>query len=193
MGRRCCKQGIGLPGGISGYLERPSRKSIGGQQRIQFKAQSRFSKSDESCNGSLYLVRQSSNRKKAAGIIGKTPYVNAPADVIEVRLMGDYNLGCNQGTEVYDSYMLFTKAERLIFLVNLCYLGNGAVCTFWLFKEAPEYKELQTNSSCKICTRSRDKHENKDSNNDMKPFSLTMDKTVFDPSNPEAYLKVVRK
>jgi nitrate/nitrite transport system substrate-binding protein len=28
---------------------------------------------------------------------------------------------------------------------------------------------------------------------DMKPFSLTIDKTVFDPSNPEAYLKVVRK
>jgi nitrate/nitrite transport system substrate-binding protein len=28
---------------------------------------------------------------------------------------------------------------------------------------------------------------------DMKPFSLTMDKTVFDPNNPSAYLKVVKK
>jgi nitrate/nitrite transport system substrate-binding protein len=30
-------------------------------------------------------------------------------------------------------------------------------------------------------------------NDDMKPFSLTMDKTVFDPSNPAAYLKVVKR
>ena len=28
---------------------------------------------------------------------------------------------------------------------------------------------------------------------DMKPFSLTMDKTIFDPANPVAYLKVVKK
>ena len=50
------------------------------------------------------------NRKKAAEIIGKTPYVNAPADVIEARLMGDYNLGCDQGTEIYtDDYMLFHR------------------------------------------------------------------------------------
>ena len=28
---------------------------------------------------------------------------------------------------------------------------------------------------------------------DMKPFALAMDKTVFDPNNPSAYLKVVKK
>jgi nitrate/nitrite transport system substrate-binding protein len=36
------------------------------------------------------------NRKRAAEVIGKGPYVNAPADVIEARLMGDYNLCCDQ-------------------------------------------------------------------------------------------------
>ena len=54
--------------------------------------------------------------KKAAEIIGKTPYVNAPADVIEARLMGDYNLGCDQGTEIYtDDYMLFHRGGETNF------------------------------------------------------------------------------
>src|SRR6187455_519187 len=56
------------------------------------------------------------NRKKAAEVIGKTPYVNAPADVIEARLMGDYNLGCDQGTEIYtDDYMLFHRGGETNF------------------------------------------------------------------------------
>jgi len=136
------------------------------------------------------------NRKKAAAIIGKAPYVNAPADVIESRLMGDYNLGCNQGVEVYDNdYMLFHKGG----IVNYPRKSHAiwAMAQFVRFgylKEAPEYKaiadklilqdlyeEVAASMKIKIPT------------DDMKPFSLTMDKTVFDPSNPEAYLKVVRK
>lgn len=136
------------------------------------------------------------NRKKAATIIGKAPYVNAPADVIESRLMGDYNLGCNQGVEVYDNdYMLFHKGG----IVNYPRKSHAiwAMAQFVRFgylKEAPEYKaiadklilqdlyeEVAASMKIKIPT------------DDMKPFSLTMDKTVFDPSNPEAYLKVVRK
>ena len=136
------------------------------------------------------------NRKKAAAIIGKAPYVNAPADVIESRLMGDYNLGCNQGVEVYDDdYMLFHKGG----IVNYPRKSHAiwAMAQFVRFgylKEAPEYKAIadklilqdlyeEVAASMKI----------KIPNDDMKPFSLTMDKTVFDPSNPEAYLKVVRK
>ena len=136
------------------------------------------------------------NRKKAAAIIGKAPYVNAPADVIESRLMGDYNLGCNQGVEVYDNdYMLFHKGG----IVNYPRKSHAiwAMAQFVRFgylKEAPEYKaiadklilqdlyeEVAASMKIKIPT------------DDMKPFSLTMDKTVFDPSNPESYLKVVRK
>ena len=136
------------------------------------------------------------NRKKAAAIIGKAPYVNAPADIIEGRLMGDYNLGCNQGTEVYDNdYMLFHKGGMVNFpRKSHAIWAMAQYVRFGYLKEAPNYNAIaeklilddlykEVAASMKI----------KVPNDDMKPFSLTMDKTVFDPSNPAAYLKVVRK
>lgn len=134
------------------------------------------------------------NRKKAAEIIGKTPYVNAPADVIEARLMGDYNLGCNQGTEIYtDDYMLFhrngetnfpRKAHAIWFMAQ--YLR------FNYLKEAPDYKaiadkiilqdlykEVATSMKIKI------------PDDDMKPFAIELDKIKFDPANPAEYVKTV--
>ena len=136
------------------------------------------------------------NRKKAAAIIGKAPYVNAPADVIEARLMGDYNLGCNQGVEIYDNdFMLFHKGG----MVNMPRKSYGIwamaqYVRFGYLKEEPNYKAIaekivmddlyaEVAASMKV----------KVPNDDMKPFSLTMDKTVFDPNNPSAYLKVVKK
>src|SRR6188508_1436754 len=84
------------------------------------------------------------NRKKAAEIIGKPAYVNAPADVIEARLMGDYNLGCDQGTEIYtNNYMLFhrggetnypRKAHAIWFMAQYQ--------RFDYLKEAPDYKAI---------------------------------------------------
>ena len=137
-----------------------------------------------------------SNRKKAAAIIGRAPYVNAPADVIENRLMGNYDLGCNQGTQVYSNdYMLFYKGGTVNFPRKSYAIWTMAqYVRFGYLKNAPDYKiiadklilqdlykEVATSMKIKI------------PNDDMKPFSLTMDKTVFDPSNPEAYLKVVKK
>ena len=135
------------------------------------------------------------NRKKAAGIIGKAPYVNAPADVIEGRLMGDYNLGCNQGTEVYDKdYMLFYKGGTVNYpRKSHAIWAMAQFVRFGYLKEEPNYKaiadklilqdlyeEVATSMKIKIPA------------DDMKPFSLTMDKTVFNPANPSAYLKVVK-
>jgi len=135
------------------------------------------------------------NRKKAAAIIGKAPYVNAPADVIEARLMGDYNLGCNQGTEVYtDDYMLFYKGGTVNYpRKSYAIWAMAQYVRFGYLKEEPNYKaiadklimqdlyeEVAKSMKIKIPT------------DDMKPFSLTMDKTVFNPANPSAYLKVVK-
>jgi nitrate/nitrite transport system substrate-binding protein len=135
------------------------------------------------------------NRKKAAAIIGKAPYVNAPADVIEARLMGDYNLGCNQGTEVYgDDYMLFYKGGTVNYpRKSYAIWAMAQFVRFGYLKEEPNYKaiadklilqdlyeEVAKSMKIKIPT------------DDMKPFSLTMDKTVFNPANPSAYLKVVK-
>jgi nitrate/nitrite transport system substrate-binding protein len=136
------------------------------------------------------------NRKKAAAIIGRAPYVNAPADVIESRLMGDYNLGCNQGTEVYtDDYMLFYKGGTVNYpRKSYAIWAMAQYVRFGYLKEEPNYKaiadklimqdlyeEVAKSMKIKIPT------------DDMKPFSLTMDKTVFNPSNPSAYLKVVKR
>jgi nitrate/nitrite transport system substrate-binding protein len=135
------------------------------------------------------------NRKKAAGIIGKAPYVNAPADVIEGRLMGDYNLGCNQGTEVYDKdYMLFYKGGTVNYpRKSHAIWAMAQFVRFGYLKEEPNYKAIadklimqdlyeEVAKSMKI----------KIPADDMKPFSLTIDKTVFNPANPSAYLKVVK-
>lgn len=137
-----------------------------------------------------------SNRKKAAAIIGKAPYVNAPADVIESRLMGDYNLGCNQGVEIYDNdYMLFHKGG----MVNLprkshAIWAMAQYVRFGYLKEAPNYAAIADKLILDDLYKEVAKSMNvKVPNDDMKPFALTMDKTVFDPSNPAAYLKVVKK
>jgi len=132
------------------------------------------------------------NRKKAAEIIGKIPYVNAPADVIEARLMGDYNLGCDQGTEIYtDDYMLFHREGNTNFprkSYGIWFMAQYV--RFEYFKEAPDYKAIadklimqdlykEVAASMKI----------KIPDDDMKPFVLDIEKVKFDPNNPAEYLK----
>ena len=132
------------------------------------------------------------NRKKAAEIIGKAPYVNAPADVIEARLMGDYNLGCDQGTEIYtDDYMLFHRGGETNFPRKSHAIWFMAqYMRFDYLKEAPDYKAIadkiilqdlykEVAASMKI----------KVPDDDMKQFMIDLDKAKFDPNNPDEYLK----
>jgi len=136
------------------------------------------------------------NRKKAAAIIGKAPYVNAPADVIENRLMGNYDLGCNQGTEIYDNdYMLFHKGGMVNFpRKSHAIWAMAQFVRFGYLKDAPNYAAIADKLILQDLYEEVAKSMNvKIPNDDMKPFSLTMDKTVFDPSNPAAYLKVVKR
>lgn len=134
------------------------------------------------------------NRKKAAEVIGRIPYVNAPADVIEARLMGDYNLGCDQGTEIYtNNYMLFHRAgETNLPRKSHAIWFMAQFMRFDYLKEAPDYnaiadklimqdlyKEVATSMKIKI------------PDDDMKPFTLNLDKAKFDPTNPGEYLKQV--
>jgi len=134
------------------------------------------------------------NRKKASPTIGK--YINAPADVIEARLMGDYNLGCNQGTEIYtDDYMLFhrngetnlpRKSHAIWFMaqyVRFDYLQTApdykAIADKLILQDL--YKEVATSMGIKIPA------------DDMKPFTIDLDKATFDPNNPGDYLKLAKK
>lgn len=133
------------------------------------------------------------NRKKAAGIIGRASYVNAPADVIEARLAGIYELGCDQGQQIYtDDYMLFHRGGQ----VNFPRKSHGiwAMAQYVRFdylKTAPDYQAIadklvlqdlykEVAASMKI----------KVPDDDMKPFALNIDKVMFDPKNPGGYLKI---
>lgn len=136
------------------------------------------------------------NRKKAAAIIGKLPYVNAPADVIEARLMGNYDLGCNQGIQIYsDDYMLFHRGGLVNFpRKSHCIWAMAQYVRFDYLKEEPDYKAIAD----KIVLTDLYKEvaafmKVKVPEDDMKPFSLTIDKTVFNPLNPAEYLKTVKK
>jgi len=135
------------------------------------------------------------NRKRAAEIIGRAAYVNAPADVIESRLMGDYNLGCDQGTEIYtDDYMLFHRggATNLPRKSHAIWFMTQFV-RFDYLQEAPDYKaiadkiiltdvykEVAASMSVKV------------PDDDMKPFALDIDKVKFDPNNPAEYLRTAK-
>jgi nitrate/nitrite transport system substrate-binding protein len=134
------------------------------------------------------------NRKKAAEVIGRASYVNAPADVIEARLMGDYNLGCDQGTEIYtDDYMLFHRGGETNFprKSHAVWFMTQFV-RFDYLKEAPAYESIadkiiltdlykEVAASMKV----------KIPDDDMKPFSLDIEKVKFDPKNPAEYLKSI--
>jgi nitrate/nitrite transport system substrate-binding protein len=134
------------------------------------------------------------NRKKAAPVIGK--YINAPADVVEARLMGDYNLGCDQGTEIYtDDYMLYhrngetnfpRKAHAIWFMAQFV--------RFDYLPDAPDYKTIADKLILQDLYREVAASMNiKIPADDMKPFTIDLDKAKFDPNNPGDYLKIARK
>jgi nitrate/nitrite transport system substrate-binding protein len=134
------------------------------------------------------------NRKKAAGVIGK--YINAPADVVEARLMGDYNLGCDQGTEIYtDDYMLYHRNGE----TNFPRKGHAIwfMAQFMRFdylQEAPDYKGIADKLILQDLYREVATEMNiKIPVDDMKPFTLELDKATFNPTNPGEYLKIARK
>ncbi|MEL1241373.1 CmpA/NrtA family ABC transporter substrate-binding protein [Flavobacterium flavipallidum] len=136
------------------------------------------------------------NRKKTADIIGKPAYVNANNDVIQDRLNGEYNLGCKLGQKIYKGdQMVFHKGGTVNFpRKSYAIWAMAQFVRFGYLKEAPNYKAIadklilqdlykEVAASMKV----------KVPVDDMKPFSITIDKTIFNPANPAAYLKVVKR
>lgn len=131
------------------------------------------------------------NRKRASGVIGK--YINAAPDVIEARLMGDYNLGCDQGTEIYtDDYMLFHRGGETNFpRKSHAIWFMTQYQRFDYLQEAPDYKAIADKLIMQDLYMEVAKSLNiKIPADDMKPFTITIDKALFDPNNPGEYLKV---
>ncbi len=126
------------------------------------------------------------NRKQAAGVIGKQSYVNAPPEVIEARLLGKYDLGCNQTHDYTDDYMMFSrggatnfprKAHAIWFMAQ--YVRFGYLPT------APDYKKVaDTLMMQDLYTEVAKSMNVAIPDDDMKPFTIDLDKSTFDPNNP---------
>jgi nitrate/nitrite transport system substrate-binding protein len=137
------------------------------------------------------------NRKKAAQILSQTKYVNAPEEVIEARLMGTNNVGCQFGDKKYaDDYMKFynagltnepRKSYGIWFISQYVRFGMlptppadyKAIADKLIMSDL--YKEVAGEMKIPV------------PDDDMKPFTVTLDKAVFDPNKVENYLAVAKK
>jgi nitrate/nitrite transport system substrate-binding protein len=137
-----------------------------------------------------------SNRKKAAGFLSKPNYVNASIQVIEARLMGSTDLGCDLGVQKYkDDYMLFYNNG----LVNAPRLSYGIwflaqYVRFGYLTTAPNYKQIAEklimNDLYTEVAKSMGVAVPADN---MTPFKTTLETITFDPNNPAAYVAGAKK
>jgi nitrate/nitrite transport system substrate-binding protein len=135
-----------------------------------------------------------SNRKKAAGWLTKSNYVNAPLQVIEARLAGSYDLGCELGAQKYkDDYMLFYnnglvttphKSHAIWFLAQFVRFGY--------LKTDPDYKGIADRLILDDLFEEVAKEMSVPIQPDMQPFKTTYD-VAFDPNNVAAYLKTTKR
>jgi len=127
-----------------------------------------------------------SNRKQAAAVIGKQAYVNAPPEVIEARLLGEYDLGCEQKHKYTDDYMLFSGGGQ----VNFPRKSHGIwfmaqYVRFGYLQQPPPFKEIADRLILQDLYREVASSMNiAIPEDDMKPFTLELDKVKFDPANP---------
>jgi nitrate/nitrite transport system substrate-binding protein len=135
------------------------------------------------------------NRQKAANTIGGQSYVNASAKVVDDRLGGRYLLGGNLGERKYtDDVMLFHNGGK----VNLPRYGYGAwfltqYARFEYLKQLPDTAAI----SKKLIMQDMYREVAKDMglmvpDDDMKPFTIDLDGTTFDPANPAQSLRAAR-
>jgi nitrate/nitrite transport system substrate-binding protein len=132
------------------------------------------------------------NRGKAAATIGGQAYVNAPADVVEARLMGQYDLGCDLGKKSYaeDTMTFFNNG-----IVNAPRTGHGVFflsqyVRWGYLKEPPDYQKIASTLVKSDLYREVAKDKGVAvPDDDMKPFKIDLDGVTFDPANPAAALK----
>lgn len=135
------------------------------------------------------------NRKKAAAILSKPYYVNAPLAVIEARLMGSSDLGCELGVQKYkDDYMMFYRGGN----VNFPRKSHGiwAMAQFVRFgylTTPPDYKAITDKLVLDDVYLEVAKSMNVPiPDDDMKPFTIQLDNVTFDPNKPAESLKLYK-
>jgi len=134
------------------------------------------------------------NRSKAASWLTKPNYVNAPLQVIEARLKGSYDLGCDLGVQKYkDDYMTFynngivnapKKSYAIWFMAQYVRFGY--------LKSDPDYKGIAEKLVLDDLYAEVAKEMGVPVYPDMQPFKTTYD-VQFDPNNVAAYLKSTKR
>lgn len=134
------------------------------------------------------------NRSKAASWLTKPNYVNAPLQVIEARLKGSYDLGCELGVQKYkDDNMMFynngivntpKKSNAIWFLAQYVRFGY--------LKAEPAYKAIADKLILSDLYAEVAKEMAVPMQPDMQAFKTTYD-VSFDPNNPSAYLKTTKR
>jgi nitrate/nitrite transport system substrate-binding protein len=134
------------------------------------------------------------NRSKAAVWLTKPNYVNAPLQVIEARLKGSNDLGCDLGVQKYkDDYMTFynngivntpKKSNAIWFLAQYVRFGY--------LKADPAYKAIADKLILSDLYAEVAKEMAVPVQPDMQAFKTTYD-VQFDPNNTAAYLKATKR
>jgi nitrate/nitrite transport system substrate-binding protein len=127
------------------------------------------------------------NRAQAAKVIGGEKYVTAPSDVIDARLMGQYDLGGGLGKHVYkDDYMLFHKGGEVNFpRASHAIWFMAQYVRFGYLPQAPDYKAAADELLMQdLYQEVAQEMKLQVPGDDMKPFTITLDKKTFDPAKP---------
>jgi nitrate/nitrite transport system substrate-binding protein len=136
-----------------------------------------------------------SNRKKASVFLSRPNYVNAPVQVIEARLMGSTDIGCDLGIQKYkDDYMLFYNKGS----VNAPKLAYGVwfmaqYMRFGMINKAPDYQGVAKKLIMTDLFNEVAKSMNVPAQEDMRPFKTNLETIIFDPKDPALYIAGSKK
>jgi nitrate/nitrite transport system substrate-binding protein len=132
------------------------------------------------------------NRRQAATTIGGAAYVNASSEVIDARLMGNYDLGGRLGSKTFEGdTMLFHRGGE----TNFPRTSHGIwfmtqYVRFGRLSAAPDYDALCREILLQDLYREvAEEMEIPVPDDDMKPFYVAADDAVFDPADPSSQLR----
>ncbi|WP_295822546.1 CmpA/NrtA family ABC transporter substrate-binding protein [uncultured Deinococcus sp.] len=132
------------------------------------------------------------NRRQAAKVISASRYVNAPADVIQDRLEGKYEMGGSIGTRQFlGDQMMFSRSGQTSMPRHahaMWFLAQYA--RFGLVKQAPDYEAVADRLLMTDLYREVAKEAGlKLPTDDMAKIKTTLDGLTFDPKRPADFVR----
>jgi nitrate/nitrite transport system substrate-binding protein len=131
------------------------------------------------------------NRAEAAPTIGKAEYVNAPAEEIEVRLLGKYDLGADLGTKDFKGRQMMFHRDGATNAPLKSYgiWGMAQYQRLGLLKTAPAFTKLADEIVLTDIYEKAASEFGIDVPEDMQPIEIELDGATFDPTKPQEEAK----